>query len=170
MGMAISLISLDQISNMVISLIIMQVFKKYDSKSPTIQLYLRISYFVFQFINFLFLFVIHKRLIKNDNRKLKIKNTKLFSEEEEEIEMTSEYDKTEYNKALKNAVMQFVIISVLNYKWQLPQPLIIQSASVLKSIFLNPLYMTYLRRVEVVRPFDKNFLYQDKVDSKQKEE
>ncbi|KAM0674593.1 phosphate transporter (Pho88) [Gurleya vavrai] len=166
--MSISLVAIDQGINIACTFILMQVLKKIDQTNPVFLLYLQIAFISTACINFFFLYLIQKRIVKKDDKRiLKVKKVKGFfeatedDEDEEDLEMTySEYDQAECTKILRSAVLQFIVIFALHYKWRICQPLFVQSLAPFKSLLLNPLYICYLRGKEILRPYEKNMLFE----------
>lgn len=101
---------------------------------------------------------------------MKITQQKSFfsNEEPEEIEVThQDYDMTENSTRIKQCVLQGAIITLGHAKWGMIQPLFIQIFGIVKMLFLNPLFLCYVRNYEIQRPYEKNMLFGL---SKQKEE
>ncbi|KAG0431938.1 SRP-independent targeting protein 3 [Dictyocoela muelleri] len=158
--MAVPLTTIDQITNLALSLLSMHLFKKYNISDPKIILIIRSVYICSQSILFLMLFLIKRSIDqKNDLRRLKVK---VAGSDDQEEEITfADYDKEEYMKMIRSSILQFFLIGVFHFKWNIVAPLIIQSIGVFKNIFLNPLFIAHLRQKEVIRPFEKNMLWEE---------
>lgn len=163
--MSLSYSSADQFINFALSIASMQVSGKAWLQTPRAMWMLRLAYACSNLFQLAMFFYIRHRIEKtNDQRKVRIKKeASLFQENEaeEEIEMTyAEYDKAELMKSSRSAMVQFLIFCVAHWKWKIVQPLIVQSLSPVKSMFLNPLYLAYLWNRPVLRPFELNVLFQ----------
>lgn len=162
--MTLALTTLDQILNLLMSVVSMHVFKKYKFEDMRIMWGIRMGYFLSQSILFLMLYLINRNInTKNDMRVLKIK-----TEDGEEEITYSNYDKEEYKKVLRSSIVQFVLVTSFHIKWKMPAPLVIQSFGVFKNLVLNPLFLTHIRNKEVLRPFEENVLFESKVKETEK--
>ncbi|KAM0677576.1 phosphate transporter (Pho88) [Binucleata daphniae] len=178
--MEVTLQAIDQGTNIAFTFILMQILKKIDQTNADFLFYLRICYAVTQIFNIFMLYTIKERIEqRNDIRKFKQKKVKGFfdaqqeeaEDEDEEVEQTNkEYDFNEYTKNMRSFVLQAIIISLCHYKWKISQPLMVQSVGVIKNLFLNPLYLCYLRNKEIKRPYEKNMLFEKVQEEKEKTE
>lgn len=160
--MPISLTMMDQLLGFAFSIGMMQYLKK-NAPENEFLLYLRIAYAISILANLLVLFYIKQQILKKkDTRVIKIQQQKSFfsDEEPEELEVThEEFDLTEHGKLVKTCLLQGVLISLGHMKWGMVQPLFIQIFSVVKMAFLSPLFLCYVRRYEIQRPYEKNMLF-----------
>ena len=162
--MSIRLTTLDEVSNIVISILVMQLLKRYGEVRKSVTWNLRILFIFSQILQSIFLFMIARSLNRNsDQRKIKVPKQEGFAsdndEEEEEITY-NEYDRREYRRLYKSMAVQVVISVFCHFKWGIVQPFIIQSIGPFKSFFLKPLFLAHIRGVEVLRPFENNLLFQ----------
>ncbi|ELA46209.1 hypothetical protein VCUG_02290 [Vavraia culicis subsp. floridensis] len=164
--MEIPLTSIDQALNIVASLVCMQATKYVELSRPLYLWTLRVLYVVSQLLLFLCVHLIKKSIVRqNDRRLVKVPRELKWNEvpetsEEEFEEITySEYDTREVGRLVKSALFQVPIVLFLHLKFGLPQPLALQAISIIKSFFLNPLFIAHLRHKSVLRPFDKNVLF-----------
>ncbi|WUR02175.1 inorganic phosphate transport protein (PHO88) [Vairimorpha necatrix] len=163
--MSLPLATIDQFINFGISILTMQISKRPFFLEPKVLLILRIIYLVSNLLQVLFYLIIRKRIQSvNDQRTLKIKKEgNMFQENndvEEEIEISySEYDLRELNKASKSALLQGLIVTLLHFKWQIIQPLLITGTVPIRNCILNPLYRRYIFGSEILRPLELNTLF-----------
>ncbi|ELQ74159.1 Protein involved in inorganic phosphate transport [Trachipleistophora hominis] len=164
--MEIPLTSIDQALNIVASLVCMQATKYVELSHPLYLWTLRVLYVISQLMLFLCVHLIKKSIMRqNDRRVVKVPRELKWNEvpetnEEEFEEITySEYDMREAGRLIKSALFQIPIVLFLHLKFGLPQPLALQAISIVKSFFLNPLFIAHLRHKSVLRPFDKNMLF-----------
>ncbi|CAD26074.1 INORGANIC PHOSPHATE TRANSPORTER [Encephalitozoon cuniculi GB-M1] len=163
--MSLSVVSVDQFVNFALSIASMKISGRPMFQTPKAIWILRGVYLCSNLIQLMFSFYIMRKIKKtNDCRKVKIKKeASLFRDgsEEEEEEMTyASYDESELTKISRTAVIQFLIISVLHFKWKVIQPLFVQSFVPLRNLFLSPLYTAYVWNRPVLRPFEANMLFQ----------
>lgn len=164
--MSIQLTTVDEVSNLVISILVMQMLKRIGNLSESTILKLRIVFAFFQALQLLMIFISKKSITSTkDQRKLKLpKQDGLLSsaEEDEEEEITySEYDMRELKKLYKSVAIQLAISVFCHWKWKIIQPFIIQSIGVAKSYFMKPIFIAHVRGIEVIRPYEKNLLFQN---------
>lgn len=152
----------------IISMLSMQWTKRPFMLEPRVLQTLWIVYGVSVFLQIaIALYIKHAITKKNDKTVFKYKNEpSLFNaSENDEIEITCcEYDLTEANKLLRSSLISSCIIAVLYYKWKVLQPLVIQSTALVRSLLFNSLYRAYLYKMNVLRPFDRNMLFQSSSD------
>lgn len=162
--MAINLTTLEEISNVIISILVMQILKKIGELSELAVWKIRIIFGVSQLLQFLLLYIVYRKLrCTNDERKVRIsKHGGPISDNEDEYdEITyNEYDRNELKNLSIKLSIQLLISMFCHYKWGIIQPFIIQSIVPMKSFFIKPLFMAHIRGIEVLRPFDKNVLFQ----------
>ncbi|TBU20318.1 inorganic phosphate transport protein Pho88 [Hamiltosporidium tvaerminnensis] len=148
-----------------------------DMSNTNILWSLRIIYVSSQLLYLLLLYIIKNRIIStNDTRKLKVKPEISFFqrndtlEEDETVEISfKDYDYKEYSKILKGMLIQFLIVIFIHFKLSISQPLVIQSLVPFKSLFLNPLFIFYIRNNPILRPFEDNMLFQKTSKNEEKE-
>lgn len=161
--MAVQMTTLDEVSNIVISILVMQLLKKLGKLEEGTILKIRVMFAVSQLIQLILLLMVRRSLNKtNDQRKVKVpKQSGLAAgDEEEEEEITyNEYDRREYKKLYKSMMLQLVVSGLCHLKWNIIQPLIIQSIGTIKFFFLKPLVLAHVRGKEVQRPFENNWLF-----------
>lgn len=139
--MEIPLSSIDQAFNILVSLTCMQL-TKYIRITPIITWSIRIAYLISQLLLFLFISIIKKRIaMVNDRRKVRVfkelKWNEVPDDEDEYEEITfSEYDSREVKRLMKTSLFQLPIVIFLHVKFSLPQPMILQVVSLVKSFFL----------------------------------
>lgn len=174
--MSIRLTTLDEVSNITISILVMQLLKRFGELQKATIWKLRIAFILSQVVQGVSLFIVARKLKRsNDQRKVKVpKQEQPASGEEEEEEITyQEYDTREFRRTCKSMAIQLVISVFCHIKWGIIQPFIIQSIGTVKSFFLKPLFMAHLRGIEVLRPFEENILFQKaplkKVQKKKKD-
>ncbi|KAK1347135.1 phosphate transporter (Pho88) [Hamiltosporidium tvaerminnensis] len=175
--MPVSLTTVDQLSNIFLSIVTMQGLKRMDMSNTNILWSLRIIYVSSQLLYLLLLYIIKNRIIStNDTRKLKVKPEISFFqrndtlEEDEMVEISfKDYDYKEYSKILKGMLIQFLIVIFIHFKLSISQPLVIQSLVPFKSLFLNPLFIFYIRNNPILRPFEDNMLFQKTSKNEEKE-
>lgn len=163
--MSLSVASVDQFINFGLHILIMQVSKKPMLQDSNVILGIRIAFLISCIVQVMFYFFIKTKIAKtNDQRKIKVKKEQsLFQENdgEEEVEMTNQaFDMAELVKAGRSAVLQSLFISVLHLKWNVLQPLIVQILTPIKNLLINPLYTAYVWNQPILRPYDKNCLFQ----------
>lgn len=156
--MEITTTSLDQIFNILTSLILMQVFSRYKPTQHVLIL-LRILYGVVQFLFITILYLTKKKIEKiNDKRTFLTQDN-----DNNDIRQTySQYDKSEYSKLLRSTILQIPIVLFLHLKFNLPQPLTVQILNTIRNIFLNPLFMVYLWKEKfytVKRPYEESIVF-----------
>lgn len=158
--MAVPLTTIDQITNLALSLLSMHIFKKYEINDTRTIWAIRGMYCACQAALFVMLLLVKRSIDqKNDQRRLKVKVA--GSEDREEEVAYADYDREEYQKMLRTSVLQFFLIGAFHLKWNIIAPLLIQSIGVFKNIVLNPLFIAHLRQKEVIRPFEKNMFWED---------
>lgn len=163
--MSIALSTIDQVINFALSILTMQISKKPCLQEPNILWTLRIVYITANALLLLMYLFIKQRIASvNDQRKMRVKKDNgLFQDNdvEEELEISySEYDTKELTKLFRSSLMQVVIVAVLHFKWNVIQPLIVQSTGPLRNLFLNPLCLAYIWNKPIQRPFELNTLFQ----------
>ncbi|KCZ81515.1 hypothetical protein H312_01093 [Anncaliia algerae PRA339] len=157
--MSVSYTTIDEGSNVIISLILMQSLKKMPAFSDNSIWIIRGVFVAALMMQIYLLYFIKKKITTvNDQRTLQV--PKVNGEEEENEEITySEYDRRECDKLLKALLIQSAITVFIHLKWNVLQPLIIQSITPLKSYFLKPLFCIYLRSKDMLRPYENNKLF-----------
>ncbi|EPR79929.1 Inorganic phosphate transporter PHO88 [Spraguea lophii 42_110] len=160
----ISLESVDKGINIILSLGGMQLAKRFDFQEPRNMMILRAIFFISQGFLFLMLYIINKKLNNKDERKVTVTKPKSMFEQQDSIEEVEEityqeYDQRAFKSALSSSVIQFIIISLINFFMKSPLPLIIQSISVYKNLIFNPLFIAHIRNKEVLRPYEENKLF-----------
>lgn len=98
---------------------------------------------------------------------MKIKKVKSFFAEEdndeEELVMTNwEYDMQEFEKSTKQLMIQAGFTVVMHCYWSICQPIILQGIAIVKMMFFNPLFIAYIRNVDIERPYENNLLFKAK--------
>lgn len=159
--MAVQMTTLDEISNIVISILVMQLLKKCGQLGENTVWKIRVVFVVSQLVQLVLLLIVRRSLsVTNDQRKVKVpkQNGAAAGEEEEEITY-NEYDRREYKKLYKSMMLQLVLSGLCHLKWNIIQPLIIQSIGTIKFFFLKPLVLSHVRGKEVQRPFENNWLF-----------
>ncbi len=167
--MSIALSTIDQVINFALSILTMQISKKPCLQEPKMLWGLRIAYITATVLLLLMYLFIKQRIASvNDQRKMRVKKDNgLFQDNdvEEELEITySEYDTKELTKLFRSSLMQVVIVAVLHLKWNVIQPLIVQSTGPLRNLFLNPLCLAYIWNKPILRPFELNTFFQKDVE------
>eukprot|EP00866_Antonospora_locustae_P002303 jgi/Antlo1/2303/5 len=161
--MAVQMITLDEVSNIVISILVMQLLKKFGQLKDSTIWKIRVVFMVSQLVQLVLLLIVRRSLnATNDQRKVKVpkQNGVAVGEEDEEEEITyNEYDRREYKKLYKSMMLQLVVSGLCHLKWNIIQPLIIQSIGTVKFFFLKPLVLAHVRGKEVQRPFENNWVF-----------
>ena len=156
--MEITVSSVDQVFNIVTSLVLMQIFQRLKPETTAIHI-LRALYFISQSFLLFLLYIVKQRIEKiDDKRTFEIS----ISENETETISFSKYDKSELTKLLKTVILQIPIVLFLHFKFKLPQALAVQIITVIKHVFVNPLISTYLWRerfFKVKRPHEETVLF-----------
>ncbi|KAI5169571.1 hypothetical protein PAEPH01_0823 [Pancytospora epiphaga] len=162
--MPVTLSAADRFVGFAISIIAMQFGKNPIMTDPRAINALRIAFglsIIFQFAASLYIW---KRIMaKNDQNLLKYKpEASLFSTGNEgEIETTvRNYDISEINKTLKALAFQTVALLAVHAKWNVTQPLFIQSFGFLRQVFFSPLYRAYIYGMKIARPYEDNMLFE----------
>ncbi|KAF7682953.1 hypothetical protein TCON_1834 [Astathelohania contejeani] len=164
--MEISLTLIDQMVNLLISLVSMQFMKRIDVNDTKLIRSFRMVYLLSQVAYILGLFIVNVKIkAVRDSRTLKVpKEKKFFSgdeEDDEDEEITyTDYDLREFNRMIKSFITQMVFVCFLHWKWGFLQPLMVQILTVIKSFFLNPLFLAYILDKEIIRPFENNIFFQ----------
>lgn len=158
--MEIPLTAIDQALNITASLLCMQTSKYIEITNPLHIWLLRIAYALSQAAQFFLMHVIRRRIeMAADRRTVRVLKESNLSEDEYEDITYTEYDVRELRKLVRSTLFQVPIVLFMHFKFGLPQPLVLQIVALFKSFFLCPLFMAYLRRMHVERPFEKNMLF-----------
>lgn len=164
--MALSLQSADQFLSFAISMIAMQFSKKPFMLEPKAILALRIAFGLSIILQVLFAFLIRQKILKtNDQKKFKMKSEQNFmsapaENQEDEVEISYfDYDLNEVNKMLRACLLQGVVVGIIHFKWNVTQPLLIQSTAFIRNLLFNSLYRAHIYGMTVIRPFDLNLLF-----------
>lgn len=162
--MPIALNSADQFLGFAISILGMQFSKRGFMTDPSFIPVLRIAFglsVICQIAAALYIRMIVAA--KNDRTVFKYKaEPSLFNTGAlEETEMTNvEYDTAEINKTLRTCCIQSLIIAFVHYRWNITQPILIQSATFLRNMMFNPLYRAHIYGMKILRPYDRNMLFE----------
>lgn len=161
--MPITFSTANQSLGLVISLISMQVTNNPFMKNPQVILGIRIAFIISLVAQLLALLYI-KRHIKAKGEKtiFKYKAEPSFFNANDigEVETTyQEYDMNEVDKSIRNCFIQGLSLLFASYKWNVIQPILLQSTCFLRNLFLDPLYRAHIFGLSIERPFDKNMLF-----------
>lgn len=159
--MSIQLTTLDEVSNLLIPIVVMRVLKSFKEVSQSTVWKVRAAFVAGQVAQGVFFWIIHRNLSHTkDQRKVKVPKGGAWGAEEQEEEITyNEYDSREYSKLVKSTLFQLVISLFSHWKWGILHPLIIQTIGVAKSLFMRPIILAHMRGKEMQRPFEKNVLF-----------
>ncbi|KAF7685339.1 hypothetical protein CDIK_3912 [Cucumispora dikerogammari] len=165
--------TIDSFLTMTISLILLQTTKLPIFSSINIY-YLYIIFLLSQLINLCILYYI-KKTINNviDHRIVLIQpevsffstgNTSTTNINENNMESITyhDYDKKELTKVVQSTVFNLILSSIMGLYFKSTHPLITGILSVPKCIFLNPLYIQYILKKEMKRPFSENRIFEGK--------
>lgn len=163
--MPISLQSADRFLSFAISFLTLQISKKTFMADPRTIFYLRAAFAASAVLQLAFAFIIKRRILqKNDQTTFKMQpEASLFSDPNEAAETLEikkvEYDTSEINKLIQSTLLHAVVIALVHYKWNILQPLMIQSTTFVRSLCFNPMFYEYIYGVEMIRPFSENMLF-----------
>eukprot|EP00163_Fabomonas_tropica_P013403 TRINITY_DN2491_c1_g3_i3.p1 TRINITY_DN2491_c1_g3~~TRINITY_DN2491_c1_g3_i3.p1 ORF type:complete len:263 (-),score=82.03 TRINITY_DN2491_c1_g3_i3:196-882(-) len=134
---------------------------KLDFKNPDTLLYARIGYYTLQLSVFALLFYVYQLIQKNkDDTKIVVPIEKTMATKEgdpTEEEMTvQEYDIKMLKKMAQETLMPIFIMSLLHFKWNFNQPLVISLVTTPTRLIAAPLLKIYLMgKKDLARPFPK---------------
>lgn len=159
--MEITISSVDQVFNIVTSLVSMQVLQRYKP-TDNIIMFIRIFYAVAQIVNLLLMYLIKKKIkLVDDKRTFIVKD----SEGVEKQHSYSDYDSEELSKLVKSTLFQIPIVLFLHFKMEMPQPLLMQILMTLKNFVFSPLINVYLYNemlFQISRPFEETVIFRTK--------
>eukprot|EP01114_Cavostelium_apophysatum_P002498 TRINITY_DN1222_c0_g1_i1.p1 TRINITY_DN1222_c0_g1~~TRINITY_DN1222_c0_g1_i1.p1 ORF type:complete len:199 (+),score=32.85 TRINITY_DN1222_c0_g1_i1:62-658(+) len=126
---------------------------KIDFTDESNVFFVRIAYVVSQCLCFLAWGYIYKRISETGDKTRTIKVLKTpaspwgapsTNPEDFEEQTVVAYDFAQAKKALNQLAMGFCIVAFLHYKWNLVQPLFLQSVMIPVGIYKNPLFKIYV--------------------------
>ncbi|CAG8553454.1 17546_t:CDS:2 [Funneliformis caledonium] len=155
---------MEQASNLLIVLGIVQVARKLDLENPDVLVYVRLGYLFTQTIILVVCFYLATKIkAKNDTTTLKyVEPPKPFTNEPEKpIETNNrDYDLSKVQELLKQTLIGVAFMCVLHFYWNFTQPLFIQSLLPLKNLYSNQVVKIHLfgkpAEGDLKRPFKVN--------------
>ncbi|AOA64894.1 Putative phosphate transport protein [Komagataella phaffii CBS 7435] len=150
------------VSNIVLSLVMMQVSRQLDFENESVVFYVRAAYVTTTLIVLgTYLFVRLKIQSKNDLTTLKYVEpaNPLSGQSEEQLQITTvkDYDLKQANSAIRSVFTGVAMMGFMHLYMKFTNPLVMQSVSPLKSLFENKIIQIHLLNKPAVgdlkRPF-----------------
>jgi len=151
----------DQVSSLLFVLVIVQVTRHIDLTNPTTIIYVRSIYLTVQCLLFGICYFIYRRVNSiSDQSKIQVTEPpKPFTNDPPVIkEMTvQQYDQSKVMEYVKESSIALIILSLLHWKYDFVQPLLIQSILRLKSAFSLPIIQIHVFRKKANGPLQRPF-------------
>ncbi|KAI5148371.1 hypothetical protein ENBRE01_0277 [Enteropsectra breve] len=159
----ISLQSIEQFASMALHLVGLQITKKPFMMRPDVLFWIRVTFAVTSVIQAaLSLFIYYRINKKNDKTVIKVAQSGILSgADADEVEMTvREYDLSQCKSLLSSSVLYPIGVAFVHYKWNVIHPFVLQITSLIKNLLFNSLFHAYLFNKTILRPYNRNMLFQ----------
>jgi len=130
------------ISEMFLVLPAIYLMNQVDWTKPEHLLYVRVAYVSVQIIALILWLYLYK-MISDKNNKMKIKTPGGSGSTEQEMTIC-EYDLSQVKKALNQLGIGFLVVAGIHWKWEIIQPLFLQSLMVPLQLYKNPIIKIHL--------------------------
>lgn len=143
----------------IVPMVAMLAMQKFDLEKLGYVRYVEIGYIIVQLLSFAVLYVIYCRIndMKDDGVKIQIPEVKQLGQvvAPAKVQTRKEYDLDQWNDAVKQPLIGFVILGGIYYKWGSLSVLVLQLLMTPMTVYEAPLTQIHILGKEKSRPFPK---------------
>mmetsp|Transcript_54023 Transcript_54023/g.106668 ORF Transcript_54023/g.106668 Transcript_54023/m.106668 type:complete len:206 (+) Transcript_54023:104-721(+) len=141
----------------IVPLVVMLGLGKMDLDEMGYRRHTEVLFVIMQLLGFGVLAMIHTKIaaMADDGKKIDIPEVKQFGQVVAPAtkQTPKEYDQTKLKEQAKQALMGFLVVGLVYYKWQYLMPLVLQAIMGPVQLYESPLFQVHLMKATVKRPY-----------------